>query len=173
MRRIFGIVLVGLLVAGALAALLAGSAMAQDETPTLAPNTPRRYGMGRGFGPGIRDQVGLEAAAEVLGMAPDELRLQLWGGKSLADLADEAGVDLQTVKDAVTAARETAARDAIEQAVTDGRLTREHADWLLQGLDNGWLGGLGRGALGRFGPRRGFGFGGFFRGNGSAATDDV
>jgi hypothetical protein len=171
MRRISEIALVGLMVAGALSALLAGNVMAQDSTP--APDVPRWHGLARGLGPGIRDQVGLEAAAQALGMTSDELRLQLWGGRSLADLADKAGVDLQTVYDAVTAAGETAARDAIEQAVTDGRLTRAHADWLLQGLDNGWLGGLRREGLGRLGPRGGFGFGGFFRGNGNAATDDV
>jgi len=45
------------------------------------------------------------------------------------------------VQDAVTAAQEAAMRDAIEQAVEDGNLTREHADWLLEGLENGFLGG--------------------------------
>jgi hypothetical protein len=91
-------------------------------------------------------------------MTADELSTQLWGGKTLADLAEAAGIDLQDVRDAVNAALEAAQRDAIEQAVEDGTLTREHADWLLQGLDNGYLGGHG---FGHFGGHPGFrGFGG-------------
>jgi hypothetical protein len=99
----------------------------------------------------------LEAAAEVLGMTADELSAQLWGGKTLADLADEADVDLQDLRDAVTAAQEAAKREAIEQAVDDGNLSREHADWLLEGLDNGYLGGRGFGRFGGRGGLRGFG----------------
>jgi hypothetical protein len=99
---------------------------------------------GGGFGRGLCGEAGLEAAAEALGMTTDELSTQLWGGKTLADLADEKTVDLQTVRDAVEAACKQATRDAIEQAVTDGRLSREQADWLLEGLDNGYWGG-GRG----------------------------
>ena len=121
-------------------------AFAQVAT-TSAPSA--RLAHGGGFGRGLCGEAGLEAAAEALGMTADELSTQLWGGKTLADLADEAGVELQAVRDAVTAACEQSIRDAIEQAVTDGQLTREHADWLLEGLDNGYWGG-----------GRGFGFGG-------------
>ena len=43
-------------------------------------------------------------------------------------------------------------RQAIEQAVTDGRISRDQADWMLKGLDQGWLGG--HGFLGHgFGPK--------------------
>jgi hypothetical protein len=138
---------------------MAGTAMAQEETPTPAP-APLH---GRGFGRGIGGQVGLEAAAEALNMDVDELSTQLWGGKTLADLAEEAGVDLQAVQDAVNAALEAAKRDAIEQAVEDGNLTREHADWLLEGLDKGFLSGRG---FGHFGGRGSFGARGGFNGFG-------
>ena len=132
-------------------------AFAQVAT-TSAPAA--RLAHGGGFGRGLCGEAGLEAAAEALNMTADELSTQLWGGKPLADLADEAGVELQAVRDAVTAACEQATRDAIEQAVEDGSLTREHADWLLEGLDNGYWGsgsGFGHG----FGFGRGFGRGGF------------
>ena len=89
------------------------------------------------FGRGLCGQAGLEAAAKALNMTPEELSTQLWGGRTLAELADKAGVDLQKVRDAVNQACVQALRDAIEQAVRDGRLTREQADWLLQGLDRG------------------------------------
>jgi hypothetical protein len=110
-------------------------------------------------------------------MTADELSTQLWGGKTLADLAEEKGVDLQDVQDAIHALNEAALRDAIGQAVEDGKLTQEHADWLLEGLDKGFLGGRGfggfggcrghggfggRGAFGRF-PGGSTGFGGFGR----------
>jgi hypothetical protein len=140
MSRKFRVGIVALLVVGALSVAMTGTALAQEETPTPAPFA------GHGFARGIGGQVGLEAAAEALGMTADELSTQLWGGKTLADLAEAAGIDLQDV------------RDAIEQAVEDGTLTREHADWLLQGLDNGYLGGHG---FGHFGGHPGFrGFGG-------------
>ncbi len=137
-----------------IALLLAGLAgvtfvLAQEATPT-----PKTYGRdgggwggfgwrggGYGFGRGVRGQAELEAAAEALGMTTDELSTQLWGGRTLADLADKAGVDLQTVRDAVDAVHQAAQRDAIEQAVEDGYLSREQADWLLEGLEQGFFPG--------------------------------
>lgn len=150
----FKIGFVGLLVVAALATMTTGTALAQEETPAPAPQMPgwQGCGFGRGFGRGFGGEVGLEAAAQVLGMTADELSTQLWGGKSLADLAEEAGVDLQDVQDAMAAAHEAATRESIEQAVEDGTLTRGHADWLLEGLDNGYLGGFpGHGRFGGFG----------------------
>ncbi|HET7089895.1 MAG TPA: hypothetical protein VFL17_14760 [Anaerolineae bacterium] len=142
---------------------------ASAQTAMLAAPAAR-LAHGGGFSRGMCGEAGLEAAAEALGMTTDELSTQLWGGKTLADLADEAGVELQAVRDAVEAACEQAIRDAIEQAVTDGQLTREHADWLLEGLDNGYWGsgsGFGFGGHG-FGPGgfRGGGFHGFRGGMG-------
>jgi uncharacterized membrane protein len=151
-----------------LVASLAGATFvfADETTPT-----PKTYGWSRGFGRGVYRQAGLEAAAELLGMTTDELSTQLWGGRTLADLADEASVDLQTLRDAVEAANqaamETAMRDVIEQALEDGYITQEQADWLLEGLEQGFL-PMGRG-FGFGGMRGGFGhssrmksgFGGF------------
>ena len=62
------------------------------------------------------------AAAQALGLTVDELQTQLWAGEALADLATAAGVDLQVVQDAVTAANVAATRTAIAQAVTEGTL---------------------------------------------------
>jgi hypothetical protein len=149
-------------------------AFAQEATPA-APATRLAHGGGFGFGP--NGQAALEAAAEALGMTADELSTQLWGGKTLAELADEAGVNLQDVRDAVEAAQLEAVRDAIAQAVEDGRITQAQADWLLQGLDNGYWGGghgtglgfgMGRGGFG--GPR---GFGGSNAPSGNGATTDT
>ena len=156
MKRWFKFGTLGMLLLGALAVILTGTALAQDETP--APETNGFYGWGRGFGPGLGGQAGLEAAAEALGMTTEELSNQLWAGESLADLAEEAGVDLQDLRDAVEAAQQEATRAAIEQAVEDGNLTRDHADWLLEGLENGYWRGFGGGRGGFHGHGfRGFG----------------
>ena len=160
-----GVGLIVLLLAG-----LAGATFVFAQEPAPTPSLPFGWGgggRGFGFGRGLCGQAGLEAAAEALGMTADELSTQLWGGRTLADLADEAGVDLQTVREAVDAAGQAAKRDAIEQAVEDGYLSREQADWLLEGLDSGYWGGrgfgFGHGMRGHFGFGRGmkgrFGFG--------------
>jgi uncharacterized membrane protein len=143
-----------------LVASLAGATLVSADEPTTTPETHSR---GRGLGRGVGGQAGLEAVAELLGMTADELSTQLWGGKTLADLADEAGVDLQTLRDAVEAANraamETAVQDAIEQALEDGYITQEQADWLLEGLEQGF-----------FPMGRSFGFGRGMRGGGRGMT---
>lgn len=59
-------------------------------------------GMGRGMGGGVE----FEAAAKALGITVDELRTALKDGKSIADIAEEKGVDKQKVIDAMVAAAE-------------------------------------------------------------------
>lgn len=152
MSKWFKMSLVGLLVFGAVAVLISGIAFAQDDT-TPIPENAVPYPGGRGFGRGLGGQVGLEAAAGALGMTTEELSAELWAGRNLADIADEQGVDLvelqATVQAAVQAERESAMREAIDQAVQDGTITQDNADWLLEGLDKGFIPGLGFGHGGR------------------------
>ena len=82
-------------------------------------------------------------------MTTDELTAALQGGKTLEQVASDQGVDFAKVQEAVKAAHETELRARIEQAVSDGTMTQEKADWLLEGLDKGFLDG----------PGFGFGFG--------------
>lgn len=155
----------GLAAAVAIVAALgiSSAAFAQEATSTVpAARVAHGGGFGFGIGRGADRQVALDAAAEALGMTSDELSAQLWGGKTLADVADEKGVDIQVVQDAVNAAIQDATKAAIEQAVTDGTLTQDKADWLLQGLEKGYWGGEARGFGMDFGGRGGFrGHGGF------------
>ena len=112
-------------------------------------------------------QAGLEAAARLLGMTADELSDQLWGGKTLADLAEEANVPLSDVRtaweEATTAARQERIKAFIAEQVAEGRISQEQADWLNEGIDNQWFGpihrfGRGFGGFGHEGgPGRGFG----------------
>ncbi len=131
-----------------------GVSLAQGPTPV--PGKPGMGGFGFGFGMmgGQNRWAAFDATAKALGMTPDELFSELHSGKTLADIEKEKNVDAQTVNDAIAAVRKDAITKAIEQAVTDGRITRAQADWLEQGLNQGWL-GRGFGGFGHgFGPGR-------------------
>lgn len=93
-----------------------------------------------GFGPwGADGWTMFDATAETLGLTPEQLFAELRAGKSLAGLAEAQGVDLQTVYDALDAARVETMKAAIQQAVEAGRLSQEQADWLLQGQAQGFM----------------------------------
>jgi len=155
-----------ILAGAALAVVLLGVTVvvpvfAQEATPT--PEAP--FGChGGGFGLWGGSWTMFDAAAEALGLTPEEFFAGLHAGKTLAEVAEEQGVEVEEVHDAMNAIRVEAMREAIEQAVEDGRLTQEQADWLLEGLEQGFFpmgrsfgfgrgmkGGLGRGMRGHFG----------------------
>jgi polyhydroxyalkanoate synthesis regulator phasin len=87
--------------------------------------------MDRGWGMmGDSEDSLIAIAADKLGMTVDELTTQLKDGKTVADLAKEKGVDLQTIVDAFMAARQ----ETLNQAVTDGKITQEQADQMLENM---------------------------------------
>jgi hypothetical protein len=148
-----------------------GAVFAQTDTPTPAPNTAPATpfggrGMGRGFGlegfgfKGAGSWDNFDAMAKALNLTPTQLFEALHSGKTLDAIAKEQGVDLAKVQEAANAARTQAMKDAIAQAVKDGKMTQEQADWLLQGLEKGYMGrgrglefGFGHGPTGRGGMR--------------------
>jgi len=171
-----------LLSGGVLAALLLvgliGVAVVSAQDPTPEPTAPserlgagptdrlgagpprwRAGGRGRGGpGPGMFGRGGggqwtmFDTAAEALGLTPEELFTELHSGKSLEEIAEEHGVEMQAVQDALNAAQAEARRQAIEQAVKDGKMSQAQADWLLKGLEQGFFpGGRGLGFGGRWG----------------------
>jgi polyhydroxyalkanoate synthesis regulator phasin len=114
-------------------------------------------GMGEGFGHGGQaghvGHLDLSVLTDVLGLTEDELRSALRDdGTTLADVAEQQGV---AVEDVVAALR-AAAEERVEQAVTDGRITREHADEIIaelperiaDAMDREWPAGRGRHAAG-------------------------
>lgn len=156
-KRIGGLMLAALALAVAIGVFAA--TRPAEAAPAAAATTAEAIGRG----PGMCRQAGLDAAAEQLGLTPEDLRLQLWAGESLADLAEAKGVALADLQAAVNEACNEAQREAIEAAVTAGNMSREKADWLLEGLDKGFWGGsagdpgLGGGRPhGRFGGPRQF-----------------
>lgn len=140
-----------LLIGGFLAVLVivgaigAGIAYADNSTPPAGQTSDGRGPRdGRGLG-----QAELEAAANVLGMTADELSTALKSGQTLEEIAAEKGVDFADVQAAIQSAHKEEMRAQILQAVEDGTMTQDKADWLLEGLDKGYLDG----------PGFGFGFG--------------
>jgi len=148
-----------ILIGGVLGALLVVGVI--GATHAYAQSSPTALFNGRGPGDGRGGhglgQAELDAAAKVLGMTSDELSTALQGGKTLEQVATDKGVDIQIVTDAIQAAHATEMRAQIKQAVTDGKITQANADWLLEGLDKGYIGVPGGFGLG--GPRGGHGFG--------------
>ena len=94
----------------------------------------RRGGMDRGFmGPhmGFMGRGGTSlfgAAAEKLDMSVEDLFVEIRDGKSIAEVAEEAGVDTQEIIDAYLAQLE----ENLTQAVEDGKITQNQADWMLE-----------------------------------------
>jgi hypothetical protein len=158
-----GFKIVGVVVGVALVAAVALGALIFIQPAAAAPTAANSINHGGGAGCG---QAGLDAAAKALNMTSADLQTQLRGGSKLSDLATKANVKLADVLSAVDAACKAQLKTSIEAAVTAGTLTRDKADWLLQGLDKGYWGpgtngsgNFGFGGFGDFGFDRGHGFG--------------
>lgn len=127
--------------------VLVGTVFAQ--TPTPAPSTPTTpapfwgKGWGRGFGFGCwgGNWTVFDAVAEALNLTPTQLFEQLHSGKTLAEIAEAQGVDISKVQEAAQAAQVQAMKDAINKAVEEGRISQDEANWLLEGLEKGYLPG--------------------------------
>jgi cytochrome c553 len=88
------------------------------------PPADGERGPGRpGHGPDMM-KPGLAAAATALGISEDELRTQLQSGKTIAQVAQDKGVDVNKVITALV----DEAKARLAQAVTDGKLTQAQAD---------------------------------------------
>jgi hypothetical protein len=73
----------------------------------------------------------LQAAATYTGLSETELREQVRAGKSLAEIAKGEGKSVSGLVDAMVAA----AKKKLDEAVADGRLTRERADEIEASLE--------------------------------------
>ncbi|HJS19705.1 MAG TPA: hypothetical protein VJ785_13230 [Anaerolineales bacterium] len=143
-----------ILIGGLLVALLAAVVVGATSVYAQDPSGALVHGGGPGGGRDL-GLAGLQAAAEALDMTTDKLIAELQSGKTLEQIAEEAGVEYADVQAAIQTAREAEIRKRIQQAVDNGTITQENADWLLEGLEKGFLGGPG-----------GFGFGGRRHGHG-------
>lgn len=93
-----------------------------------------RRGMDRGFmmpHPGFMGRGGgslVGAAAEKLDMSVEDLFAELEDGKSIADVAKDNDVDPQEIIDTYLAEL----GETLKQAVEDGKMTQNQADWMLE-----------------------------------------
>jgi hypothetical protein len=100
----------------------------------------------------------MEVAAEKLDLSVEGLHAELRDGKSIADLAEDQGVDPQDIVDAYLAQL----GETLKQAVEDGKLTQNQADWMLEQatervpdqLENTWEGRFPGGVRGGGRPGR-------------------
>lgn len=113
----------------------------------------------RGNAGGLGRGAALDTIATALTMTVADLQSALQSGQTVAALATEKGVALQTIVDALLAEQKT----LLQQAVTAGRLTQAQADQQLTLLQANLphllslQGGMGRHRLGSFGGRGRFG----------------
>jgi CRISPR/Cas system-associated endoribonuclease Cas2 len=101
---------------------------AADFPLFIGPGFDRQRGPLRGLGHHwVR---GLDAAAAYLSLTESELRAALESGKSLAQIAKDENKSVDGLVDALV--KETTTR--LDQAVTDGRLTKADRDKIVAGL---------------------------------------
>lgn len=138
------IVVVLLVVAVAVVALgAAGMVYAQAPTPQ-APVDGTGYGYGMmgggmrggrmgqnefaGSGDGVLHDAMIATFANELGVSVEDLEARLVAGESMADVAFAQGFTVEEFRTLMTDARAL----AVAQAVADGTLTQEQADWMAQ-----------------------------------------
>lgn len=80
---------------------------------------------------GMHQQV-WTAIAQKLGMSYDQLTQAVQNGQSVEQLAQAKGVSLDELKQAAIAAL----RNSIADLVTQGAMTQEQADWMLDHIDD-------------------------------------
>lgn len=149
-----------LLVILTLVALFAVGAVAvfaqdgNDPTPPFGPGGMMGRGMGMMGGQFGYGEPMYERVAEALGLEVDAFISALQSGKTVAELAAEQGVDLDTVSAAITAQ----ATEHLNAMVTAGYLTQEQADAHLATMTANLEAHLNGGLM--FGSGMGFGRGG-------------
>ncbi len=154
MKKRWKMVLAAVAAVAAVVAVLAlavpGLADEQTETPTPQCRPWGHALWGRGFWGGGGWNT-YDAVAEALELSPEELFAELRSGKSIEEIAEEKGVTMETISDVVAAIGKADLTARIDELVEEGTISRERADWMIEGLDKGWFGG--RGGFGHFGPR--------------------
>jgi hypothetical protein len=139
MKKIVVVLLVTIVALGAV-----GMVYAQAPTPE-APFANGAYGYGThmgggmrggrmgqsefaGTGDGVLHDAMIGAFANELGLSVENLEARLAAGETVADVAFAQGLTVEEFQTLMTDARAL----AVAQAVADGTLTQEQADWMAQ-----------------------------------------
>lgn len=157
------ILIIGSILAAAVIALGAtGLVYAQTQTP---PNPGAPYGgygfRGGGHGPGMMGgrfggfqgqtsdgvygplhEYMINALAEAFDLTPAEIEAAHEEGKTLFELAQENGFNVETFRELMIEAR----TDALNQAAADGVISQEQAEWMQSRMNQMWANGYGPGS---------------------------
>lgn len=141
MKKMIAVLLVVAVAAVALG--VAGAVYAQAPTPQ-APVDGTGYGYGMmgagmrggrmgqsefaGTGDGVLHNALIAAFANELGLSVEDLEAKLAAGETVADVAFAQGLTVEEFRTLMTDAH----AQAVAQAVADGTLTQEQADWMAQ-----------------------------------------
>lgn len=139
---------------------VAGFVYAQGQPPT--PDSPYGRGMldgyhgyGRGMmggyglmGPGMMGWNGADgpmheamiaALADALGASPEEVEARHDAGETLWDIAAAYGLNAEEIQELMFTAHDA----ALEEAVEEGWLPQEQAEWMDEHMDQMWNGEFG------------------------------
>jgi hypothetical protein len=125
MKKVLTVGLALLLVTVASLAVVGGvSAQGPQDVP--APQGETVWGRALGH---VRAGMGVmvETISELLGLTPEEIHEERLEGKTLAEIANEQGITDEALIEAIVSGRV----DAIEEALAEGNITQEQADWLI------------------------------------------
>lgn len=119
--------------------LLANGKITQAQADKLkdAINSGKDLGLGRllaaraKIAVAVRREI-VKSAADAIGITPAALATELKAGKSIADVAAEHNVSLDTVKSTVT----SDAKAKLDKLVAAGKITQAREDKLMQTLAN-------------------------------------
>ncbi len=154
--------IISALIVAVLAALGVGMVYAQTQnppTPTCPGNCPGlsqdgywqpNGGSGRGgpswdgssTGQGFMHEYMIDAFAGALNLTPEELEARLEAGDTMGIIAQEVGMSIEQFFNLMLQARE----EALQAAVSDGSLTQEQADGMLNHMNQRGFGSRGSGA---------------------------
>jgi hypothetical protein len=155
----FATLLVGVMV---LVAALASVSVAYAQSPTPAAGTGTGWMGGRAsngisaVGDGLLHEYYVEAFAQALSIPAADLEARLEAGETMAQIALSTVLTLDEFRSLAVDVR----LQALNQAVSDGVITQEQADWMSQ-RGFGQMGARGTGSSG-FGSQRGGGMMGQF-----------
>ena len=122
--------LLGLAAGSLMLGATALTTFAADPAPTADCPATRGVGQGTGRWAGLMSPI--DAVAKLLGVSEAEIESQREAGQSLAQVAQANGVE----KDALVAAMLADRKATLDQAVAEGKITQERADYMLKNMES-------------------------------------
>ncbi len=143
------ILIAAFLTIAVLAIGVTGIAYAHGPYPGTPDGAPTPYGPMGGYGmmgsygmygeEGPMHEAMIAAVAEALGLSPEEIEARHDAGETIWDIAAAQGLTDEEIRDLMLTAHDS----ALEQAVAEGWLTAEQAEWMDAHMESMWNGEYG------------------------------